>query len=290
MVKSIPSLELRNVAIEVCNSLGASFKKSIGLGASKETFLIYAKDGTPQALKIYRRGASLERLKREISVLKRCDHENIARLYSVSHININNINYIWTIEEYLDRGTLKDKLANGVIDKVELIKLGQALSNAIIYLNDLECVHRDIKPENIMYKTDAFIPVLVDFSIARVLSIESITPTVDTSGPGSPLYSSPEQLNNNKLLIDWRTDQFGLGVSLAIAALGVHPYQSTSVLDERTIERVRQRKSQADSFLMLARNKGLLILQKMSAPWPYERFNSPSDLANAWNNLLHGRK
>jgi hypothetical protein len=57
-------------------------------------------------------------------------------------------------------------------------------------------------------------PALVDFGLVRDLSETSLTASWLPRGPGTPLFASPEQLNNEKALIDWRSDQFSIGVIL----------------------------------------------------------------------------
>jgi len=90
---------------------------------------------------------------------------------------------------------------------------------------ELDLVHRDIKPANIMFKEGLETPVLVDFGIVRDLAATSLTQTWSPIGPGTPFFASPEQLNNEKHLIDWRSDQFSLGVTLYFARTARHPYQ-----------------------------------------------------------------
>ena len=119
---------------------------------------------------------------------------------------------------------LEDRLKVGHLTQQEVIELVKGL---ILAVKDLQpsLVHRDIKPANIMFRKNQPEPVLVDFGIVRDLSQTSLTASWWPSGPGTPFFSSPEQLTNDKALIDWRSDQFAIGVIASLLLTGRHPYQ-----------------------------------------------------------------
>jgi len=143
-------------------------------------------------------------------------------------------------------------------------------------------VHRDLKPDNILFREDAVTPVIVDFGLVRDLTDTSLTESWFLRGPGTPFFAPPEQLRNEKAMIDWRADQFSLGVLLAISLFGLHPYQEEGAPSQQAVERVAQRVAQPDWFLKAARKANLDVLVKMTAPWPVERFRTPGDLCEAW--------
>lgn len=70
-------------------------------------------------------------------------------------------------------------------------------------------------------------PCIIDLGIARFLDLESLTRTISPMGPCTPIYAAPEQLTNNKALIDPRTDFFGLGIIALELYLGVYPLTQT---------------------------------------------------------------
>jgi serine/threonine protein kinase len=90
-------------------------------------------------------------------------------------------------------------------------------------------VHRDLKPANILIVTDSF-PRIIDLGIARLVGGASLTKTYFMMGPCTPNYAAPEQLTNRKSEIDFRTDQFLLGILLVqLMAGGEHPFDPKSV-------------------------------------------------------------
>ncbi len=126
--------------------------------------------------------------------------------------------------------------------------MGAQLIAAIAHIAELHLVHRDIKPDNIMFRSHGTTPVLTDFGVVRDLSDSSITPTWAARGPGTPFFSAPEQLRNEKSLIDWRTDQFALGIVMAQVVFGEHPYRVSGASDSDVVERVLSRQRTADWF------------------------------------------
>ena len=159
---------------------------------------------------------------------------------------------------------------------------GEKLIEAISHLIGHKLVHRDIKPDNIMYREDGSIPVLSDFGIVRDLTDVSLTRT-GAFQPRTPFFAAPEQLNNQKRLIDWRTDQFSLGIVLCWARFGVHPFQHRDDTSSRfAIERVENRESRSPDTITLIRDSGLECVEKMTCVWPVERYRLSNQLIQDW--------
>ena len=101
-------------------------------------------------------------------------------------------------------------------------------------LNDLcqhRIIHKDIKPANIVIDPDSKRIQLIDFSIASVLRRE----TQDVQHPaeleGTLAYLSPEQTGRMNRGIDYRTDFYGLGVTLYELLTGELPFQSNDPME-----------------------------------------------------------
>lgn len=254
------------------------FVSRVGEGTFKQTFHVLGKDG-PVALKLYKSAISSPREQREINSMLRCQHPNIARLLSVEEYDYDGARLVTLTEEFLEGGTLTEK---GAITVAECLSIGTSLIQAIGHTAGLGLVHRDIKPDNIMFRANGTTPVLTDFGVARDLLESSITPTWAPRGPGTPFFSSPEQLNNQKHLIDWRTDQFGLGATLSFVTLGVHPYLPDGSPQNKVVDLVSSRQGPTDSFLAALGSTGLTVLGKMVSAWPVRRYRTPQDLLGAW--------
>jgi len=279
---------LSEIAAAICADRDLIFCAYEGGGAFKQVFRVQNRHGETYALKIIKGGIVSERTEREGNALMRCDHPNIAKLISVGNSEFDRIQYNFTLEEYLAGGTLAARYRqSGFLSNSDVKELALPLIEAIKHIADLDLVHRDIKPENIMFRGDRHTPVLVDFNLVRDLSAGSLTQSWLNQGPGTPYFAAPEQLNNQKSLIDWRTDQFSLGVTLCYVRYGLHPYQfpGEKDLSPQTVRRVATRGRRSDELLTEFTDSGLTCLLKMTNAWPVERFRRPVDLRAAWHSM-----
>jgi serine/threonine protein kinase len=279
----MPTVTLRPIAEEICRRDGLTFVRPVGSGQFKETFEVRMTADRRLALKILvPGGSSPERAQREIDAMLECEHPHIAKLERVAGTSISGTLYQYMLEEFLDGGTLADQVrGGGQLDAVSLRRVGVQLVEAVCHIASRGLVHRDIKPENVMLRADGNI-VVVDFGIVRDLSASSLTQTWANQGPGTPLYAPPEQLRNDKALIDWRADQFSVGVTLAFCGFGAHPYAMPGASPAETVQRVRDRQPVADAFRASAMGAGLPMLITMVQPWPVHRYRTPDDLGSAW--------
>lgn len=275
--------DLDAVARDICRSLGYSCSDRVGEGAFKKTYRAESSGGDTHALKVFKPGFSPERTQREIEAMSRCQHPNIAKLHHVAVHEFLGQAYLFTAEEYLAGGTLTARLeGRGRLTLSQALDLGMILIDAVDHIASHGLVHRDLKPDNVMLRSDGETPVIVDFGLVRNLEDTSLTQSWQMRGPGTPYYSAPEQLNNDKHQINWRSDQFSLGLLLAISALGLHPFEQEGDVPVRTIERMARHEPQTDRFLRAAEDFGLPVLVKMTAPWPVGRYRRPAKLAEVW--------
>ena len=214
--------------------------------------------------------------------MQRCSHQNIGRLASIAGFYHDGIQYLLSVEEFLSGGTLTSRLQRGLLSGQEARDIGGQLVSAVAHIASRDLVHRDIKPDNVLFRADGVTPVIVDFGLVRDLGGTSLTETWLMRGPGTPFFAPPEQLRNEKALIDWRSDQFSLGVVVALSALGFHPYQEDGASPAQTVERVAERSPHTSRFVDAATQVGMPFLIRMTAPWPVERFRTPDDLQSAW--------
>lgn len=274
---------LEEIAKEFGNQRKYKLVEFKGKGGFKECFHIIDSSDKEFALKIIDiQNSNLIRLEREMLIMANCDSKLISKLYEFgTFINKESESYSFSIEEYLDGGTLEEKMRNK-LPREFILELAINLTEALIYIKDKNVVHRDIKPANILFRKNSNLPVLVDFGIARDLNKSSLTPTWSISGPGTPLFSSPEQLNNEKNLIDWRTDQFSLGLIIGFCILDKHPFEGVKGKDAVTA--VAEKNNCSREFITKAKELKLEGVLKMLEPWPHRRYQKPEELINILKN------
>jgi serine/threonine protein kinase len=276
---------LEGIARKICEKNNLRFDHKVGQGTYKETYHIIQQDSTSLALKVYKPGACQERSYREIDAMQKCDHPGIAKIYFISTYEVDGAQYLYSLEEYLPGGTLTQYLqSHGLLSSHEAFSLGQQLISAVSHIAGLKLVHRDLKPDNILFREPNRDAVITDFGIVRDLQAESITQTWFAHGPGTYFYSPPEQLNNEKYLIDWRADQFALGILLSISVYNMHPFDLGNRNPNETILNVANRGHVSPFFRREVRKSGLLALEKMVQVWPAERYRTPDELVRAWNS------
>ena len=125
-------------------------------------------------------------LSRELSILKRMNHFNIIKLYSI----IETESIIYLIQEYSQGKELSHYIQNhSKIDEKEICKFFQQIISGIEYIHKMGIVHRDLKPENILL-TRANDIKIIDFGLSNTYSEGQLLKT----SCGSPYYAPPEML------------------------------------------------------------------------------------------------
>lgn len=132
----------------------------------------------------------LELQRREIDVLKMCQHPNIIRMLDI----YENPDYIYMVLEYMEGGDLYNFLLKRSF-KIPEERARQILHDmgaALFYLHSYGITHRDLKLENVMMTSndDFGRPKLVDFGLSKILGPgETVSDTVGTMS-----YIAPEVL------------------------------------------------------------------------------------------------
>ena len=199
---------------KIIKELAQGGQKSVYLAEHPNVGIVVIKRGSIKSF------TSLERIKREVELLSELESEFYPKQY---HFNIDvKSKEFEIIEDYIEGYVLRDVMIQFRTPK-DIFTLFDLLVNGLSIIWDKNIVHRDLKPENVIIRPNGK-PCIIDLGIARFLDLESLTKTISPMGPCTPIYAAPEQLNNNKNLIDPRTDFFGLGIIALELFLGVHPY------------------------------------------------------------------
>jgi serine/threonine protein kinase len=273
------------IANEIASKLGFSDVRFVGNGVFKETYCVLTHSKVQLALKILKpEKSNVDRTKREISAMLKCNSPYLARLHFYEvYRDSQGKEFIYFIEDFYDGGTLTDKLRKGKLDIGTVKTYAKCFCGALEELKNKNLVHRDIKPDNIMFKLTSDEPSIVDFGLVRDLADVSLTQTWAPMGPGTPLFASPEQLNNDKQLIKWRSDQFAIGLVLGLCLTGQHPFQDSNMDQNQVVDRMAKREKCSVAFVAAARRSGLEGLVKMISPWPVQRFSTLTEILEIFN-------
>lgn len=169
------------------------------------------------------------RSQREIDINSETSFDCVPKIYETGHVTYTGSDMLYIIEQRVDGEELRKRLVRG-----ERFKLKEAvgfLKQGLVFIKQLEekkIVHRDIKPENIIIAADGKVYFL-DFGIARVLDVSSLTKTEAQIGPHTPGYAAPEQFNNLKSYIDSRADLFSIGVVTYECLSGNNPFSEGAI-------------------------------------------------------------
>lgn len=146
----------------------------------------------------------------------RLKHESIVPVYDVGVEN----DTCYIVTEYLEGGSLADKLVSGRIPREQALRWVSEIADALEYAHLNGIIHRDIKPANILIDHHGRAKI-ADFGIAHsATTTGSFAPSL-----GTLRYMSPEQLEGKPS--DHRSDLYSLGVVLYEVMTGRIPYSSS---------------------------------------------------------------
>ncbi|MCI0578534.1 MAG: FHA domain-containing serine/threonine-protein kinase, partial [Chloroflexi bacterium] len=162
----------------------------------------------------------LEAFRREAKAVAALRHPNILTIYDYGEES--GVAYI--VMEYIDGGTLKDRLDNHILSWAEAARLVIPVARALAHAHSKNIIHCDIKPANILLPRPDW-PLLADFGLLQLRTVhyENEEPSTIT---GTPAYISPEQMTGER--IGRYSDVYSLGVILYQLLTGRLPFQATS--------------------------------------------------------------
>ena len=192
-------------------------ERFLGLGAFGEVWVAVEKNtGRRVAIKFYahRGGLDWSLLSREV--------EKLSFLFADRHV-VQLLGVGWDadppyyIMEYLEQGSLADRLRAGSLTVAQAVELFRDVSIGLVHAHGKGVLHCDLKPANILLDQDQK-PRLADFGQSR-LSHEQ-TPAL-----GTLFYMAPEQANMTASP-DVRWDVYALGALLYCMLTGGPPHRS----------------------------------------------------------------
>ncbi len=167
-------------------------------------------------------------MKREISIMKSLEHENIITFLFVCAVS-NNL-YIG-----MERGTDGDLFTliacKGRLDKSIVKFYTLQLSNALGYMHKLSIIHRNVSPDNILLTDDFRMVKLGGFS--SMCQVPRKGQCISLRGDNIE-YCSPEQITQNN--VGTACDVWGLGCLISEMLCGSTPFYKQNCVN--TVEHI----------------------------------------------------
>lgn len=218
----------------------------------------------------------VKRFVQEARSVAKLAHPNIVQIHDFGEQE--NITFI--VMEYVDGGTLKDRLKR-------TLSIPEAVDFMIQAAEGLDCahrhgiIHRDVKPANMLLRKDGYL-LLSDFGIAKILEGTTNLTRAGT-GIGTPQYMSPEQGTGQP--VDRRSDIYSLGIVLFHCLTGRVPFNAENPLsitvkhinDPLPVENMRQ----ANVPQPIEQ-----VVIKMTEKIPQNRYQSTDELIAALTRAL----
>jgi tetratricopeptide (TPR) repeat protein/tRNA A-37 threonylcarbamoyl transferase component Bud32 len=168
---------------------------------------------------------TLARFQAEARAVARLQHPNIVQIYEVG----DTAGLPYFSLEFVDGGTLAEKLYREEMATATAAQLIEALARAMHFAHEHGIVHRDLKPGNILLTRDG-VPKITDFGLAKELD--------GTSGAtetgivmGTPGYMAPEQASGKSKSAGPAADIYALGAILYECLTGRPPFVGETPLD-----------------------------------------------------------
>ena len=199
-----------------------TLKSFLGEGGMAEVWYAENSLGKAAAIKILKETfvgnkEVADRFRNEALLMANLKNPNIRRVYDYGTIDERPC----IIMAYLQGKDLSKRMEKGErFDSKLMQQWWNQLVDTLEYTHREKVVHRDIKPSN-LFLTDKGEIKLLDFGIAKIK--DSIVISKTGMRIGTPMYMSPEQVNNSKN-VDYRSDIYSLTVTFYHLLKGSAPY------------------------------------------------------------------
>ncbi|XP_037948686.1 serine/threonine-protein kinase MARK2 isoform X5 [Teleopsis dalmanni] len=214
---------------------------------------------------------SLQKLFREVRIMKMLDHPNIVKLFQV----IETEKTLYLVMEYASGGEVFDYLVlhGRMKEKEARVKFRQIVS-AVQYCHQKRIIHRDLKAENLLLDSELNIKI-ADFGFSN-----EFTPgnKLDTFC-GSPPYAAPE-LFQGKKYDGPEVDVWSLGVILYTLVSGSLPFDGSTLRELR--ERVLRGKYRIPFYMSTDCEN---LLRKFLVLNPAKRASLETIMGDKWMNM-----
>ncbi|XP_050530838.1 uncharacterized protein LOC126899738 isoform X2 [Daktulosphaira vitifoliae] len=214
---------------------------------------------------------SLQKLFREVRIMKMLDHPNIVKLLQV----IETEKTLYLVMEYASGGEVFDYLVlHGRMREKEARAKFRQIVSAVQYCHQKRIIHRDLKAENLLLDAEMNIKI-ADFGFSNEFTPGGKLYTFC----GSPPYAAPE-LFQGKRYDGPEVDVWSLGVILYTLVSGSLPFDGSTLRELR--ERVLRGKYRIPFYMSTDCEN---LLKKFLVLNPLKRASLEVIMKDKWMNL-----
>lgn len=227
----------------------------------------------------------VKRFQTEAKVAGNLKHHNLVTVFDFG-VTEDSVPYL--VMEFVEGETLKEYITReGKLPVDIALGILQQIAEAMIYAHQNGVIHRDLKSANIVLsknEKDEVFSKVIDFGIAYRQDKDASEGKLTKPGSilGSPLYMSPEQIENRE--IDERTDIYSLGCILFECLTGNVPFKGETAIDTINMH-ISEPVPEIDECL----DNAVIVrcIDKTLAKLPDERYNSMQEF---FDDLTKARK
>ena len=214
----------------------------------------------------------IQRLKKEIKILKSIRHKNIIQLFDIMESKTN----LYFVLEYCKGGELFDYIVkNKRLKETEACIFFQQIINGVEYLHKQGIIHRDLKPENLLLDYNNNIKIS-DFGLSTFFSKNHFLQTAC----GTPSYAPPEMLEGLQYNGE-ASDIWSCGIILYAMLCGTLPF--TESKEEIIVRKIKMHDYTIPKYLSKEAQDMLNHILKIN---PEERFTIEGIKKHPWFNIV----